>query len=356
MKVGFLSYPMLFQTQGGLQIQILESIAALKQRGIDARLCDPNVEHLSSFDVVHVFSAINGNQRIVEHAKAFGVPVVCSPLIRPHWTRSLGSRGRLIDRLVGRLTNWEIKSEYRQIESCLQNSNLLIALGEVERKSITDAFQIPQDRILVVPNGIPKRFFSATHDLAHAFLENKTPFLLCVATIDIHKNQLGLARATEKSGLQLVLAGECLPGNREYLAQLTAFPHVKYLGKMDYQDPLLASLYAAATVFCLTSHSEVMPLCVLEALAAGTPVVMTKHHCMDLSGTGDLVLEVDPADENAIAAAANELVTRIPDQLRCREAVKRYTWDAVAAQLEHAYTRVLNTSLLLHADADQNVS
>jgi hypothetical protein len=85
-----------------------------------------------------------------------------------------------------------------------------------------------------------------------------------------------------------------------------------------------------------------MPLCVLEALAAGTPVVMTKHHCMDLSGTGELVLEVDPADENAIAVATNELTAHLPDQLRCREAVKHYTWDAVAAQLEQAYTHVLD--------------
>lgn len=332
---------MLFQTQGGLQIQMLESIAALKRRKVEARLCDPNVEHLSSFDVIHVFSAINGNQRIVEHARAFGIPVVCSPLIRPHWTRSLGRRGRLLERLAGRLTNWEIKSEYRHIESCLQNSDMLIALGEIERKSIVEAFGIGAERVLVVPNGIPERFFSAGSVLAHAHLNGDQGFLLCVATIDAHKNQLGLARATEKTGHRLVLVGECLPANRPYLDSLTAFPHVAYLGKLDYDAPLLASLYAAASIFCLTSHSEVMPLCVLEALATGTPVVMTKNHCMDLKGTSGLIHEVDPYNESDITQALLTLSASIPDPQRCRDAVRRYSWDAVAEQLGRVYTQVV---------------
>lgn len=331
---------MLFQTQGGLQIQVLESIAALRRRDVEARLCDPNLEHLSSFDVVHVFSAINGNQRIVEHARAFDIPVVCSPLIRPHWTRSLGRRGRLLERLAGRLTNWEIKSEYRHIESCLQNSDMLIALGEIERKSIVDAFGISVERILVVPNGIPERFFSAGPELARAHLASDQSFLLCVATIDAHKNQLGLARATEKTGHRVVLVGECLPANRPYLDSLTAFPHVSYLGKLDYDTPLLASLYAAASIFCLTSHSEVMPLCVLEALAAGTPVVMTQNHCMDLEGMSGLVHEVDPYNESDITKALQKMAASIPDPRRCRDAVARYTWDAVAEQLERVYTQV----------------
>lgn len=341
MKVAMLSYPMLFQTQGGLQIQILESIAALQRRGVAAELVDPNVRHLTEFDIIHIFSAINGNQRIAEHAKAFGLPVVTSPLIRPHWNRALGRRGRLLESIAGHLTGWAIKTEYRYIESCLRNSDILLALGEIERRSIVDAFHIPAERIRVVPNGIPARFFRADPALARERLGSDESFLLCVATIDTHKNQLALARSTKKTGYRIVFVGECLPVNQPYLDQLRAFPHVTYLGKMDYQEPLLASLYAAADVFCLTSHSEVMPLCVLEALAAGTPVVTTRHHCMDLAGTEGLIIEIEPTDEAAIASAIASLVAARPDPDRCRAAVKQYTWDAVAELIHHAYIDVL---------------
>src|SRR5262249_49458259 len=153
MKVAILSSPMIFQMQGGLQVQILESIDALNRRGVEAQLIDPNKRHLAEFDLIHVFSAINGNHCIAEHAKAFGLPLVTSPLIRPFWTRSLGRRARWIERIVGRLTDWNISTEYSEIKSCLSRSDVLIALGDRERDCIIEAFDIAPKRVRVIPNG-----------------------------------------------------------------------------------------------------------------------------------------------------------------------------------------------------------
>ncbi|MCB1960090.1 MAG: glycosyltransferase family 4 protein [Rhodocyclaceae bacterium] len=342
MRIAILSYPMLFQAQGGLQIQIAESISALKRRSVDAALINPNIDQLVNFDLIHVFSAINGNHRIIEQAKAFGLPAVCSPLIQPHWTTSLGRRSRALETLVGKLTGWEVKTEYRQIASCLSNSDALLALGETEKASIVNAFGIAPDRIRIVPNGIPGRFFAATPDLAHERLASAQAFILCVAKISPHKNQLALARATAASKLKLVIAGECLPAYKAYLDELLAFDHVTYLGKLSYDDPLLPSLYAAARVFCLPSHSEVMPLCVMEALAAGTPAVMTQHHCMDLSTMRAVVTEVSPTDELAIEKAVRAFVAHVPSAEDCRAAVASFTWDSVAEKIHQTYEEVLN--------------
>src|SRR5450830_1265462 len=63
MRVGILSYPMLFQRDGGLQIQVRETIAALNRlpqlpaRPLDVQLVDANHQRLADFDVLHVFSA-----------------------------------------------------------------------------------------------------------------------------------------------------------------------------------------------------------------------------------------------------------------------------------------------------------
>src|SRR4051812_40997987 len=110
---------MISQFKGGLEIQIRETISELGQLGCDARLIDPYRELLSAFDLVHVFSAVNGNHRIVQFAKAFQLPCVMSPLIRPYWTKSLGRRAALGERIVGRLTKWNVDTEYRQISTAL---------------------------------------------------------------------------------------------------------------------------------------------------------------------------------------------------------------------------------------------
>lgn len=45
MKVAICSYPMLFQTQGGLQIQLLETVAALSRLGVRAEvIVHPSIE------------------------------------------------------------------------------------------------------------------------------------------------------------------------------------------------------------------------------------------------------------------------------------------------------------------------
>jgi glycosyltransferase involved in cell wall biosynthesis len=341
MKVAILSYPMLFQYTGGLQIQIRETAAALERLGVAVSLVNSVEERLTDYDLVHVFSAINGNHRIVECAKGLGIPVVVSPLIRPYWNRRLGWLARHLESAVGRLTHWNIKTEYRQIAACLENADSLIALGETEQRSITGAFKIRSERVRVVPNGIPARFFTSEAQTFCKHFGIEAGFVLSVASVNPHKNQLAAAKATASSSQQLVVIGPCLSADLAYLESLKALPHVIYLGPLDYDSPLLASAYAAAGVFCLPSGSEVMPLSVMESLAAGTPAVMTKNHCMDLTNMRSVVTEVEPTDESAIRNAIVSFLRQPPAKTACRESVKQFTWEAVAEQIHQCYEEVL---------------
>lgn len=336
-KIAILSYSMLFQRQGGLQIQILETIAALKRLNIQAELINPIQDKLADYDLIHVFSAINGNYRLVEAAKGVAKPIVISPLIRPDWTRYTGFRERLLDRLVGKLSSWHIQTTYREIDYCLQNSNSIVALGGIEKRSIIDAFKVKPEKINVIPNGIPQRFFKASPNL---FIEKygvEPGFVLCVAAINSHKNQLTLIQALQSLPYKIVLVGQCLETDKGYLAQILDFPNVIYAGSLDYQNPLLASAYAAAGVFCLPSRSEVMPLSVLEALASGTPVVVTKHHCMDVNSMSEVLEEIEPINYEQIQTAVCQFLTNPVSSKRCREQVSHLSWDGVAHDLVNVY-------------------
>jgi glycosyltransferase involved in cell wall biosynthesis len=340
MRVGLLSYPMLFQREGGLQVQLRATHEALRQLGerdLQVALVDLNRERLADYDVLHVFSAINGNYRIVELAADLGIPVVLSALVSPAWSKSGGACARLADRLTGRLTGWNVHTSYAQTKRALQMASMVIALGAAERTAIIEAFRTDPDKIRVLPNGVDRRFFQAT---AGPFLRRTGiggSFVLMAGAISPYKNQLALARALEHLGVAVVLAGRAQPQHHDYLQQLLRLPHVHSLGQLAHDDPLLASAYAAARVLALPSQGEVFPLVVLEALAAGTPAVMTRDSALQLPHSGYALRQLPADDMPAWSDAIAELIAAPPDRTAVRALVEQFTWQRVARQLALCY-------------------
>ncbi|GHH58982.1 glycosyl transferase [Lentzea cavernae] len=111
----------------------------------------------------------------------------------------------------------------------------------------------------VVPNGVTR--------LAGAPAEDLPPsYVLAVGTIEPRKGFDLLVRATERLGVPLVVVGPQGWGDVDLRA-----PHVTLLGRVP--DARLASALAGATVLAAPSLAEGFGLPVLEAMAAGVPVV-----------------------------------------------------------------------------------
>lgn len=347
MRVGLLSYPMLFQREGGLQIQVHETIAALNRiapdsgRSLEVSLVDPHRRRLDEFDLIHVFSAINGNHRIVESAREAGVPVVLSPLLSPGWNRLAGLRATLADCLAGRLTGWNVQTSYAQTRRALELAQMIFCLGQAERAAIVSGFRISPDKIAVLPNGIDQRFFSANGDLFRRETGLHQPFLLMAGAISPYKNQLGLARALAGVALPIVLIGRPSRQDPAYLQQLLTMPGITWLGELEHADPLLASAFHAASVLALPSQGEVFPLTVLEALAAGTPVVMTSESALDLPGAEFALKKVRWNDGRGQRAAVAALMASPPARAQVRQLVRHFTWERVAAQMAQRYCAVV---------------
>ncbi len=343
MRVGILSYPMLFQREGGLQVQVRETIAALNRLGQDdahplqAELVDPNRQRLDQFDLIHVFSAINGNYRVVEAATDMGVPVVLSPLLSPGWDRASGFRARVADRLAGRLTAWHVQTSYAQTKKALQLARLVIALGEAERDAITSGFLIEPAKIRVFPNGISRQFFTARPELFRHRTGIRSPFVLMAGAVSPYKNQLGLVQALEGLDLPIVLIGRCGRDDQGYLEAVLRSPQVRWLGELQHEDPLLASAFGAASVVALPSHGEVFPLAVLEALACGTPVVMTDENALDLRESDFALRKIAWHDGEAQRAAIRQFIDQPPQREAVRALVEQYTWQRVASQIANCY-------------------
>jgi glycosyltransferase involved in cell wall biosynthesis len=133
------------------------------------------------------------------------------------------------------------------------------------------------------------------------------PVFLTVARLDQQKGHDVLLRAaTRVADGRFVLAGEGpeRPLLEALAAELRLGDRVLFLGRRSDVPDLLA----AADAFVLPSRFEGSPLAVLEAMAAGKPVV-----CSAIGGTDELVVHgetgllVPVGDADALSAALREL-------------------------------------------------
>jgi glycosyltransferase involved in cell wall biosynthesis len=160
------------------------------------------------------------------------------------------------------------------------------------------------------------------------------------------KRPLDLIRVTagvEGAVLLLVGDGEERAAMESLAAEAGISDRVRFLG---YRDDL-GSLYAAFDVFLLTSANEGAPVVVIEALAAGVPVVAT-----DAGGTASVV---DAGETGLIApvGAVEELQAAVErlrqdDALRtsmgrlgARRMRERFSVERMVDDTEHLYGRIL---------------
>jgi hypothetical protein len=314
MRIGILSYPMLFQREGGLQAQVRATIRALNTAStnggerLHVELADPCRTRLDEYDLVHVFGAGDGNERIVAAAAELQVPVVLSPLLGPGWSRARGARARVAGRLLGKFPDWNVQTSYVQVRRALQLATLVVALGEGERRAIASAFLVDPAKVRVVVHGVSEHFFQAGSELFRASTGNAAPF-----------------------GLVL---GDTVPAAAQALAEL-ALPLVAIKAVRD--DRMLASALAAAAVVVLPAHTGA----VLEALASGTPVVMNKAVPLEVRNAACAVRLVGDGDVDAIKRAVNAFLDHPVARSAVRAVVREHAWDRVAANIASCYAEAL---------------
>lgn len=114
-------------------------------------------------------------------------------------------------------------------------------------------------------------------------------------------------------------------------------------------------LLQGADLFALTSQSENFGIAVLEALAAGLPVLLTPGIALSTLVQKAQVGWVSELDTTAIAAVLHQFFSDRPtaQQMgqRSRQLIRSYyTWDCTAATLARQYAAILNPSSLLNCE------
>jgi glycosyltransferase involved in cell wall biosynthesis len=239
-------------------------------------------------------------------------------------------------------TTWRQRLYFRTVVAhAVRAAAGVVADSEPTRHDAIEILGASPDRVLVVHPGVDlERFRPRIPQNVGA-----THFVLAVGSHAPHKRLDRLMRAFGSSSLrsthELHVVG---PYSQRYTPSLLALRDdlglenaVRFL-RYDSPDKL-AERYATADFYASASGYEGFGLPALEALASGTPVVVTDvGAARAYVGDAGLVLPRD-ASQESIAASLERAVTLADDRglrVRARRQAEAFSWDRTASGLLEA--------------------
>ena len=293
----------------------------------------------ASFDLIHVNGLWNATASgAMREATLLGRCFVVSPrgMLEPGALRTSALRKRLA---------WRVRERRR-----LQAAALIHASSQAEARSVKR--QVSDARIVSIPLGIDpaslraeRGRFRAAHGIdPHAPLVVFLGRQHRIKRLDLLATAFGSVVASHTNA-RLVIAGpeEEAPSKATEAALAGVARATIRPGALDAVG--CAELLADATVLVSCSDSESFGMSIVEALAAGVPVVATKTtpwEVLQASGCGYWVEQEGDAIAQGIARVLGDDARRASMRSRGPELVaRRFSWDAVGAQMVAAYKDVL---------------
>lgn len=184
----------------------------------------------------------------------------------------------------------------------LQEADRIIAISERTKQDIMELGNVPEERIRLIYQSCAPRFSStfseAEKQQVRSYYDLPERFVLNVGTIERRKNLLLAAKALEllPSDIHLVAVGR----QTKYAQELPQNNRIHLLSGVPDTD--LAIIYSLAEAFVYPSRYEGFGIPIIEAIAAGLPVVACTGSCLEEAGGPDC-LYVDPDDVEGMAAA-----------------------------------------------------
>lgn len=232
--------------------------------------------------------------------------------------------------------------QIRLYRSMLEQADCVVALSEKWKAFILSHFQVKGD-VRVIYNPCP--------GIMPVAVEQRKPYIFFAGTINRNKGykDLILAFASIASRYpqwKLVLAGvgemeEAIRFASEHLQS----GQIQFVGWT--QGEKKARLYAEASVFCLPSYAEGLPMSVLEAWAYGTPVVCTPVGALEEIVEDGVNVLLFPAGDTARLA---QLLEQLINNNALRESLaanasrltEQFSSRAINEQVARLYADVLN--------------
>lgn len=342
---------------------------------------DPVLEETfarEEFDVIHVHHPVLIGRVAARLSKKYNIPLVytyhtqyeqyldyAGPI---HWLSRGAEKNNLLGRLRSRGSR-AIKQELAPwyLSGFMRRCHTVIAPTEGMKRTFNRQYGYTyncQADMAVLPTGLTQESYRPDHraarEIRRRYGAEEMPLLVTVSRLGHEKNVPFLLRcmALLKQSLpdfRLMVIGDG-PRREEYMdlcEQLDIRQQICFLGSLPNRK--IAAHMAAADCFVFASKTETQGIVILEAMAAGTPVVALRA-----PGVEDLVEEgvsgyLCPEVEEAFAQQLLRVLQSEPlrDALRvgAYQAALQYREDAVAQKAVRIYTDTCRQYARSQADA-----
>jgi glycosyltransferase involved in cell wall biosynthesis len=333
-------YP-LSVTLGGFERMAIETTGALQRLGIHIDYLDWTSPD-NQYDLLHLFGPAAYWYDIVRQAHN-RYKIVLSTIA--------GAHGRFLRySTISKLFSWishyfKQQTIYGQYREALQWADRVICSNGIEGQFFKNVYGVHEKKLSIIPSGVANQFFTPNPDVFFSKY-NRRGYVLFVGNIVERKNPLLLAKVLKRMRVPGVFIGGVISSELEYARQfrqlVESASNLLWIENLGYNDPLLASAYSNAAVFCLPSIAETQPLSAMEAMAAQLPVIL-----------GDLPYAHQPPFEKVLRYKPNNIFTLEetlglalgqPDMYR-QKLSDHYTWDAVACKISHLYDEIMSARI-----------
>jgi glycosyltransferase involved in cell wall biosynthesis len=243
----------------------------------------------------------------------------------------------------------------RFLPKTLARAQIVMVPSKAVARDLRKLTDVREDKIRVVPFGVGEEFkpleTESERVAVRALLELSNPYVLFVGRIEEKKNLPRVVEAffaavmAKKLPHDLVLAGPAARSKtlEKRIVHLGIGGRVKRLGYLP--DEKLPILYGAADALLFPSKAEGFGFPLLEAMACGTPCVISKDPALvELSGGAALkardddLLRLRETLEKILTDPARATQLREKGLRRARE----FTWDRTVELTLDAYTEAVS--------------
>jgi glycosyltransferase involved in cell wall biosynthesis len=261
------------------------------------------------------------------------------------------------------LDNWRKKIYVHLSWQAAKQADQVITVSEWSKKDVHKFLKIPLAKIKVAYISIGDEFFKeSSYDEDNKILEKYDVYgryIFYIGGFDLRKNIPELLKAykemienNEIRDINLVMAGEdrshfshLFTNVKKEIADFKLEDKVKLIGFVKQED--LPALYRHSEFFVLPTLYEGFGLMALEAMACGTPAVVSKTSSLPEVG-GNAVVYFNPYDAEEMARVMNRILRngRLRSILseKGKERAKKFSWKKF---VDNILDRELSKSIAL---------
>ncbi len=227
--------------------------------------------------------------------------------------------------------NWLKQIVYRNAVCCIGASSAV-------KKYFQD---IGCKNIEVIPNGIDLEKFNDLDHRKHGFVVMTVARLEKVKGIEYLIKAMSVdIRCRQTKHLLIIGEGSQRKNLENLVKELNLQSKVKFLGEIPNQE--IPQHLAEASCFVLPSLKEGFGIVILEAMAAGVPVIATNVGGIpDIVENGNTGILVEPKNPSQVADAINKIYSEpeIAEKLtqNALKALEKYNWDNISQQVLNIY-------------------